>query len=497
MFSCFLSAEPDSIFIYSNGEQIFKKAAIEIDSLTFLPLNHYKLKNSEAIFGRIKSKPELGIFTKMLEITGYDKLIDASTIWVPDNRALKDVDLNDTAVIKKIVQLHINRQKISTKNIVDDSVYVKMINKKNLIYRKTPLGYTFDDITVIESDIVVADGIIHILDGQAKYIMNLWEYLNQMTGADSMKSFIQSLNRVVYDPQASYRNDVLVDSVFTISNDIMNYLGKLDSEDSTYTVLVPDDTAWKQAYDSLLPFYPVPPNLGGLEKQIENTKWVILRELIHKGISNIPKNDSIYGNLSAAINCTNGILMTVSQLNQFLKPQKEILIEAENERFRGNTQSYLQVLKAPENSKFDISNNEFIRCHTVTTSTYGQSSVLFRIPNILASEYDIYAVFVPTCIIDSTDLRPFRMAYYITYINEKGIQVKNETIKPENNLTNPISMTKVLIAKNFRSHWGEATKVEYPYPSVTIKIENDVRRNEETHNRNFQLDYIILEPAKE
>ena len=79
----------------------------------------------------IQKTPELSTFSKMLAISGYDSIINASqsyTVWAPNNEALNEVDTTDIELVKEIVQNHIARSQITTSGFESQSV--RMLNGK-------------------------------------------------------------------------------------------------------------------------------------------------------------------------------------------------------------------------------------------------------------------------------------------------------------------------------------------------------------------------------
>ena len=63
-----------------------------------------------ALFEYVESNAELDLFKQMLELTGYDSILNASqtyTVWAPNNPALNAIDITDLELVDEIVKNHI------------------------------------------------------------------------------------------------------------------------------------------------------------------------------------------------------------------------------------------------------------------------------------------------------------------------------------------------------------------------------------------------------
>ena len=102
---------------------------------------------------------------------------------------------------------------------------------------------------------------------------------------------------------------------------------------------------------------------------------------------------------------------------------KEIKIEAEDGSW-GRTQiNYTPYLTSNSNSNFNVSDNKYLTLQDIALSGLPTISTTFPIPNTLSTKYNIYCVFVPSNIVDSTDKRPYKVKFNLSYINSAGSQV--------------------------------------------------------------------------
>ncbi len=496
--------------------------------------NHYNIemtgKSALNLNDYIHSQADLSTFAQMLSISGYDSVLSKSqayTVWAPTNTALAGVSLSDKELVTKLVQNHITQFSLPTGSIT--SKQLTMLDRKLLMYEKTNSGYSFGGKPLAIANLATSNGIVHVINQYVPYRKNVWEYITTATGIDSLRNYCNSLTIKEFDKTASYKDEVLIDSVFKYTNKYTTNLGDLATEDSIYTAILPNDAAWNEAYSRILPFYKTLPVDGRSAAQIVNTKWTMVRDCMFRGvISNPYPKDTVYStshhkisnineliNGAEAVEISNGAAYIANQLK--FKPVdswfRELRVEAETATNRTNLFSTVTSLSSI-GTTFGVSGKNYIKVEPTSSGNTFKSSAQFAIPNTLSQKYNIYCVFVPTTIVDTTDTRPSKVKFYLTYVNSSGVVVSLATIDATNTVQAPNkssaifttdgkAISKVLVAKNF----------EFPYcnlignrdlingksaiPSVLLKVENAVASTEiSTFNRTMRIDCIILEPVQ-
>jgi uncharacterized surface protein with fasciclin (FAS1) repeats len=156
---------------------------------------HYGISNGKKtdlnLFQYIESQSDLSKFTEMLKISGYDTIINMPqtyTVWAPVNSALADLDLTDTAAVVNVVKNHISRFSIPTSGI--DTKIISMLSKKYLTFQKTDDGYTFSGKNLTEANTAAANGIVHKVAGYVAYTNNIWEFIGNTPGLDSLRNYM-------------------------------------------------------------------------------------------------------------------------------------------------------------------------------------------------------------------------------------------------------------------------------------------------------------------
>jgi len=499
---------------------------------------HYSLENTgkidSNIFDYIKSRSDLSLFRAMILNTGYDSILSQSkayTVWAPTDSSLVDNPiLLDTASWKNLVGNHIASWAHPVSQA--DSQTITMLNGKRLMYNFMDATASMDGVTVIEKDRATKNGLVQVMSGILPYRYNQWENIFQQPGIDSLRNYVLSLNRKVLDNNRSYDNGVFIDSFFITTNQILNSLGNFNLEDSIYTSILPNNAAWIDAYNRISPYYKTKAIDGGAVAQRTNTLWSIVRDLFFWGRIDVPTNkaklvstnwttlknpDSLFLNAQKKV-LSNGYAYTTSKLQQKAADSwcKEIRVEAEN-AFSGRIPAnYTVTTNSSLGTKFNVSNNAYVYCNPTSTSALSPLTMTFPIPNTLSTKYNIYVVFIPSVITDTTDKRPYKVDFYMSNninlaTNVNGPQPTfGAKMNATSIVTDPLNVTKVLVAKNYEFTTANITNGGYLIRSlipqglsspttVGLKIRN-VGGTSATEIKNFNramcIDCVILEPVQ-
>ena len=483
------------------------------------------IKSDLNLYDYMKSQKDLSIFTKLVKVAGYDTILSKSqtyTIWAPKDSVLTGITIADTV---KFVENHIARFSHPTSDLSAETIF--MIDSKLISFARTGASFTFGGMLLDKnkSNIATRNGIIHYINNFVPYLPNIWEFIGSTTGLDSLRKYLYSNNKLTFNLAASGQDigtnangQLLYDSVFTLSNKILNNIGQLNIEDSIYTAILPDNNAWNIAYAKIKPYF----NTFGVEtlKQRNYIQYSLVQDLIFRKPAIDPTSlDSIVSTSNSVFHrpdslfmgttkhsVSNGSVYVSSGLNHKSTESwnKEIRIEAETDYFGRFTSNANLYPKSSSGSGLSVSLNKYILVNNLTTNTTSACFVTFPIPNTLSTKYNIYCVFVPTSIVDKKDLRPSRADFYLTSLSVAGKPVtKKITFAPKKNETDPTKITKMFV-----------TQVQFPYCnivdftdfkttsiSVSLRIQNTVTMDEANlaknpYNRDMLIDCIILEPVQ-
>lgn len=479
---------------------------------------------------------ETSRFAALAAQVGYDKVLSASqtyTVFAPTNEALAQLENSDEAAIKKMVSNHIARYSIPSSTPASEGV--RMLNGK--VYRFDS-GDSFEGCHIDMGNQRSTNGIIHLINGQIPYAANIYEYIQTNPNFSKLYDFIHQFDEVKFDEDNSVEIDIdnegrpVYDSIMVSYNKLLEHklygLGHIANEDSTYTMILPDNQAWDAAYHEMLPYFKVYDADANKADSIQKirTQLAILSDLVYRGKYNSPAaEDSLVSTSGSIIHhpnllfgnatkeaASNGNVFVVSNLGYDLAEtwDKPISVEGEEQNGRSYnntlTSVYTRNVQA-ESSVKAVSGDSYIEVQPISVAT--NPSVTFEIPNVLAGKYNIYAVLLPATMEgEEAELDSTKMQFSITYVNANG---KNATKsnKGKTLITHSQEMTKMLAFENFEFPVSDYTDnlwrmdenhhEEDKKNTTTITIMTNVTAKEyssKKYSRTFRLDRIILEPIK-
>jgi hypothetical protein len=492
-------------------------------------------KSNLNLYEYMKTQPNLSIFAQMVKIAGYDTILNKPqtyTVWAPVNIALQNVNMSDTTSVKEIVTNHISRFSYPTSGIVSKIIY--MIDKKFITFKKGDSGYTFGGKTLIEtsSNIATSNGILHSIDGFVPYMTNIWEYIGTTPGLDSLRSYLYSQSIYQFDPKASVEigtNDhgqSIYDSIITFTNPVLDKIGHLHIEDSIFTALLPNNTAWKNAYNQIKSSYKV---LGanGAAIQRLNTQYAIVRNLIFRKLVTDPfafdslisttgstfKNPSRLFVGATKTELSNGLVYTTDSIRFKASEsyQQSIKVEAENSSYgRAFRYASLSVLSSKGSALSDsVSGSKYLVVYPTTVSNNTQNTVTFPIPNVLSGKYNIYCVIVPTSITAPKDTRVNKVKFFLNHLDATGKLAADSVVNLSNKLVTSVATAGIFVSNPAMMTRIFVTQYTFPFCNLfdensttgsivnKLRVENAVKITETVkYDQVMRIDYIILEPVQ-
>jgi len=305
------------------------------------------LKNS--VWSKILNTPDLSLFSKYLQQTNYDKLLDASgnyTVFAPSNSVLANLDpavINDTAKLRRFVGNHIAYQLYRTADVTT-TTRIAMVNGKyqNMLQKK------IGDVNITSADNFAANGLLQIIDNFLPYLDNCWEFLSTSNAPAKQSAYMLSLFQKVFDTT----NAVVVgidpltgvpiyqpgtDSVFT--NLFWNKVYDLRDEKKQYTFFMLTDAAWDAEVTKYKPYFAT----SSTDSTTKAASWAVLSDFAVEGVydpATVP--DTILSKFNTKVPVTrnqivktvktsNGIVYIMSKIDvQATSKFKPIIIEGEN-----------------------------------------------------------------------------------------------------------------------------------------------------------------------
>lgn len=244
----------------------------------------------KSLWHNISSMPEITDFAQVLKTVGYDAELNAPTthtVWAPLNgtfnkdsvMALAQNPSARKAVIGQFVYDHVANYSHLESNPKDTVVY--MLSKKLLRFSgKNTDNLTFDGKSVnkygVAYNIPSSNGLIYTINGVVPFRPNAYEEIfvdkKSFNVFDSyFNKFVKKYEIVRLDEDASVKGEIVDglqvydDSVTVTTNSFVTgyrYLNAdLNNEDSLYTIIIPTDEAWQNAYDKIKKYYNYIPNI--------------------------------------------------------------------------------------------------------------------------------------------------------------------------------------------------------------------------------------------
>lgn len=217
------------------------------------------------LWENISHNDQLSDFATLVKKAGFDDELSQPhyyTVWAPLNGTYDASSLmsaDSATVLYQFVKSHIAEYNHSVSGLVDERIHA--LNRKSFAFEGDG-QYTYAGQTLRQLNLPNSNGIMHLLDGAARFYPNLYEYLFSCEGIDSVATFFKRYETSVLDTKNSVLGPTIngkqtyIDSVMITSNSLLNRIkAKLDKEDSTYTMLVPTNEAWLAHYDKISKCY--------------------------------------------------------------------------------------------------------------------------------------------------------------------------------------------------------------------------------------------------
>ena len=514
-------------------------------SCTDIRDEHYNRSDSlpnQTLCELIADNSDLTVFSKVIEIAGYDDLLSSSqtfTIWAPVNNALSNINVNlitkDEA--RRIVENHIARFNHSTSK--SPLLAVRMRNNK--VYYFSEGGNSFGGAILQKHDIIAQNGILHTIQSQILYFPNIYEYILTSPHTSKMAEFIAQFEEYIIDPLSIQADGTIRDTVYIRYNPLFDIegtwywfgsylsagLGQINKEDSVYTALIPDNAAWDAAYARMSPYFRAVRNDESVQRF--QTSLAIIEDLFFRGkIEDPAEKDSLISTSPSVIQqpatlfdgtqkiqASNGLIFLTESNVNYNAPEtfmKNIYVEADEPDGRrianNNTTVVPRIL---DGASSDLAtNSQFLEVFqtTLDDNMENQPRIIFDIPQVLSGRYNIYAEFLPGELVRQGDPRATKFRCTLNYQNASG----NIASSIANNIeTSATEKRKVLLFSGFNfpvaNYYDRSWRIDYLKGLHTIdervvptKLEIAVRITAAEYNsrqfgRSYCIDRIILEPV--
>lgn len=217
------------------------------------------------LWENISQNAQLSDFAALVRQAGFVDDLNSPrslTVWAPVNGSFSLSDyqgLSAEDLLQQFVLGHVAKYSHMATGQVSEKVH--MLNDKSFLFAGSG-AYTFDGLNITQANMPSNNGIIHFLDGVAKFYPNLYEYLSTAPGIDSLRNHFLRYELTYLDPDASVKGPMVngvqtyIDSVMITENNLTRQLNaRISNEDSSYTFIMPTDAAFDKMYEKVKPFY--------------------------------------------------------------------------------------------------------------------------------------------------------------------------------------------------------------------------------------------------
>jgi hypothetical protein len=391
-----------------------------------------RLKNQDLdknLFELLQNNPDASTFVSILQKGGYDRFLQdgqSLTVFVPANNVLSSVNLPDEAAAKEWVQNYIafmslfagdgNRFEVNN---------IRMINEKLVPIN----GALISGANVTKANIIGKNGVIHLIDNLIIERMNIWEYLQTLSGYNQV-DIIRSNTEIIMDMEKSIRIGVdmngrpVYDTVWTTRNALLETY-PIGDESATSTYILLENQALdllKQKYEKYFVRKDRDEQSKTIDFELASDFVLKYQSITQKGRFESVKDlwvDIDPADIKSVYNASNGIVYIASNadIKIYENKIKTQIIEAENyaDRFSSNAWAVRYrdgasdgrdiLLKGYTNNvieydTIDITADTVVHLTKTFRYTYGHEEIIIKsnngylkyTPTLYSTPYNIYWV---------------------------------------------------------------------------------------------------------
>jgi hypothetical protein len=134
---------------------------------------------------------------------------------------------------------------------------VRLLNSKRVSFGDSKIS----DVTLNTPNVHAKNGILHIASQPLSYRRSIYEHFCDDEEFLTIGGLLRAFEEDYFDADASVYNGIVegeriyVDSVVIERNRILEQIGYINREDSTYWVVAPGAAGWQKAYDEAVKYY--------------------------------------------------------------------------------------------------------------------------------------------------------------------------------------------------------------------------------------------------
>ena len=491
---------------------------------------------TSTLWQQLKENPQLTDFCQVLEQTkvfrmhkktpvSYADLLNAGqafTVVAPVNGSFnRDSLLNlvqtnqgDSVVEHTFVLNHLAR---SLNSVSAAPNKMLMLNSKHVTIG--PDG--IEGVRVTAPNNHAKNGVLHVTERPLPYRYSLYEMLCDNPRLSLIGANLRQYEEDYFDADNSVSSGIVegvpiyVDSVVIERNRILERIGYIDAEDSTYLMVAPTNEGWQQAWDVAKQYFVYDQQV---QKRDSIQQYWTNRALLDDAIYNMTDQKSINDSLISVqysrttpeyhvfyrpfdnggilagtmpAECSNGTLYVAPQWPFTLENTffKEIWSEAESTHLITTEKDCTYNVRHAAGDSISKGGYLDILARTATANW----ELTYRVNNTLSGNYDVCAIILPRTVDNpnATGLKPCKFRATINYVDSLG---NNQTFNCGNTQfrTNPERVDTIVLAENF--HFP-ACNFDQSDIKVSVRLTCSIlARETSSYSREMYLDCIYLRP---
>lgn len=274
-------------------------AAFAFTACTDVWEEHYQpspeLNADETLWELIANDSALTDFAAYLRATGYDTLLTKNrfyTVWAPVNGAdyFKAHNAENKDMVgtyrKEFVENHIaDYSHVAGGKLTEDNM-VKMLNGKYISFENASGKFEFKGIALDDQNIPAKNGILHKIGNNAGFTANIWEQLAKEESLDSLWNFLYKDYKREPNWSASVQGPMVdgkiqyLDTAWSVTCPWWSSLGRLNREDSSYTMFAPTNRAWNELYEDTKRYF----NYAESFEKGDSVRDVVVKEFMVRNL---------------------------------------------------------------------------------------------------------------------------------------------------------------------------------------------------------------------
>ena len=444
---------------------------------------------NQTLWENIAQNPQLSDFADLVKKAGFDTELANSrsyTVWAPLNGTYNRSDfdqLNTEDLLRQFVKSHVAQYSYNATGSMNERIHT--LNEKSFPFAGNGT-YTYDGNTLSQPNLPSINGVMHLMDGAAKFYPNLYEYLKVGADIDSLRNHFMRYELITLDEENSVKGPMVdgvqtyIDSVMiTFNSQTRSINARVENEDSSYIFLMPTNKAFMDMYNRVKSTYKFieTTTVQDVERYAEAsgtetkktsainvnymtdslTRRAIVRNLVYSnndGYNQWVEGDGVY---------TDTLRSTTR--NKFSNP-KELLAQAREKLPMSNGTAYIvdslafrswetycPEIVAPMTR--NLANAFASSLHTINvsdpgsvvfgpeenvtsfrylwiepSSSMGRPNLFVSLPGVQSTTYKFYCVYLPTAGL-AEEAKPNLLNFSLSYCNDKGaLATYNFSAKP-------------------------------------------------------------------